>query len=531
MLQTIREHTQGWIAGIIIGIIILTFALWGIHSYFVGGGSNNVIAEVNGVNITKEQLSVAYERLRRQLQSSNNPLQNDATMREQALRALIEVEVLKQASYAEGFRIFDAQVDNYLQTIPEFQVDGQFSLDKFEQVLSSSLLSTGEFLNLIQTSLQIEQPKLGIIFTSFALPDETANNIAIINQERDIQYLTLPLSYFLSQPITISDKQIQTYYEDNKQDYMTKEQVSVEYLQLSVQDLISSIHPSETELKNYYNENISAYALPNGKHNEAKPQSYAAVRDKVKESFIRQHAEEKFASVREELSNMTYEHPDSLQYAAKILKLPINTSELFTKDKAGKDISLYKKVRDVAFSNDVLHLKNNSDVIQIDPQTVIVLRLKSYIPATILPLKLVSKQIEDKIKMVEAENKGESFAKMLSQRLQNGENPREVARNYRLYWDYAGFNNRYTTKIDTAILELAFRLPHPEGDKIVYGVAKLANGYAVVGVRSVKPGVIEDKKQYPVFAEQVQNSEGLLEYELYKLSHVKQAKVEIVTRS
>lgn len=531
MLQTIREHTQGWIAGIIIGIIILTFALWGIHSYFVGGGSNNVVAEVNGVNVTKEQLAVAYERIRRQMQSSNNPLQNDTAIREQALRSLIEVEVLKQASYAEGFRIYDTQIDSYLQSIPEFQVDGQFSIDKFEHVLSSSLLTTGEFLNLIQTSLQVEQPKLGIIFTSFALPGETNNNIAIINQERDIEYLTIPLSYFLSQPIIVSAQQIQKYYDEHKKDYMTPAQVSVEYLQLSVQDLLTGIHPSETELKNYYNENISSYMVLHGDHKEAKPQSYDVVRNKIKESYIMQHAEEKFADVREQLSNMTYEHPDSLQYAAKILNLPIQTSELFVKDKAGTGISQYKKIRDIAFSNDVLNLRNNSDIIQVDPQTVVVIRVKSYVPSTMVQLKLVSKQIEDKIKQNVAENKLEQFAKTLKQRLQNNENPLDIARTYRFNWDNAGFIGRYATKIESSILDLAFNLPHPEKGKVVYGVAKLANGYAIVGVKSVKPGTIEDKKQYPVFAEQVQNSEGLLEYELYKLSHIKQAKIEITSIS
>ena len=84
MLQTIREHTQGWIAGTIISLIILSFALWGIHSYFVGGGNNSVVAEVNGTEISREQLTVAYERLRRQAQSQYgaNPSRNEAAFKE-----------------------------------------------------------------------------------------------------------------------------------------------------------------------------------------------------------------------------------------------------------------------------------------------------------------------------------------------------------------------------------------------------------------------------------------------------------------
>ena len=110
MLQTIREHTQGWIAGTIITIIILTFALWGIHSYFVGGGASSVVAEVNGVDITKEQLTVAYERLRRQIQiqyGANNPItaKDEVALKNRALQALIDIEVLKQAS-SHRFSVF-----------------------------------------------------------------------------------------------------------------------------------------------------------------------------------------------------------------------------------------------------------------------------------------------------------------------------------------------------------------------------------------------------------------------------------------
>ena len=120
---------------------------------------------------------------------------------------------------------------------------------------------------------------------------------------------------------------------------------------------------------------------------EPKMQAFDAVKDKVKETYVHQHAEEKFAELRDQLADMTYEHPDSLQLASKTLNLPIITSELFTKEKAGKDISQYKKVRDTAFSNDVLNLQNNSDVIQLNPETVIVLRVKSHIASTLLPLK------------------------------------------------------------------------------------------------------------------------------------------------
>jgi len=628
MLQTIREYTQGWIAGTIITIIILTFALWGIHSYFVGGESSTNVAEVNDVEITKEQLAVAYERLRRQVQiqyGSNNPItaKDESALKGRAIQSLIDIEVLKQASTAQGYRVSDRQIDNYLQSMPEFQVNGQFSFDRFQEILSSTLLSTSEFLELIRTSLLIDQPKLGTLFTSFALPNETIYTIALVNQERNIDYINIPLQYFLTQPIVISPQKIQGYYDRNKSDFMTPEQANVEYIQLSLKDLSAKINPTDAMLMSFYNENINSYTqatqwkfasieipisavasqdeikqivkkatvisqliknggdLPSIAHDysahltmgkwialsqvpaelqkavaaltkpgdisqpfktstglvivkaidiqEPKMQSFHAVKDKVREAYIHQHAEEKFVTLRDQLADLTYEHPDSLQLASKTLNLPILTSELFTKEKPGKDISQYKKVRDTAFSNDVINLQNNSDVIPFSPDAVLVLRIKSHVASTLLPLSEIAKQIEDKLKTEEAESRAAKFADDLRAKLQSGVNPQEIASLYKLKWNTTGLLGRYSTKVDSAILDLAFRLPRPNSgqNKVTFGVTRLPSGYAIVALKSVKDGVIADNKQSSVFAEQIQNSEGLLEYELYKRSQTNNAKINM----
>src|SRR5688500_11564773 len=98
---------------------------------------------------------------------------------------------------------------------------------------------------------------------------------------------------------------------------------------------------------------------------EPKVQSFHAVKDKVKEAYVRQKAEEKMEEMRDRLADLTYEHPETLQSASKTLNLPIRTSELFSREKGGADITQSKKVRDAAFSNDVLAMQNNSDVIQL----------------------------------------------------------------------------------------------------------------------------------------------------------------------
>jgi peptidyl-prolyl cis-trans isomerase D len=259
---------------------------------------------------------------------------------------------------------------------------------------------------------------------------------------------------------------------------------------------------------------------------EPKIEPFDQVKDKVREAYVRQHAEEKFAEMRDQLADLTYANPTSLQTAANDMGLVIKSSELFTKDKPGKDISQYKKIRDAAFGNEVLNLQNNSDVIQINPETVVVIRDKSHLTSKLLPLADISKQISEKLKAQESDAKAERFAEELQAQLDKGGDAAKLVAEHNFKWVSLGYVGRYSNKVDSAIMDTAFRLPHPAANKTVYGVTRMPGGYAVVALHGVKDGSLDDKK-LSVFSEQVQNSMGFLEYSLYKDAQINKAKIKI----
>jgi peptidyl-prolyl cis-trans isomerase D len=622
MLQSIRDRTQGWIAGIIISLVILSFALWGIHSYMVGSANTDVIAKVNGVEISKRQLSAAFERLRRQVQSNmgsgSMPDSMETDLKNRALDALITVQVLKQGAADEDYKISPRQVDNYLESMPEFQVNGQFSTTRFQQLISTTMYTPVDFLNLIETTLLVDQPRLGIILSSVALPNEIDNSLALINQERDIQFLELPLDYFLKQNIPVSDIDVAAYYKDHQDQFKTPERVSVDYLELSLKDIEAGIHPTDDILTSFYNDNVNTYTQPaqynlnkilipipdaptdaqvtdaqnkardvleklaSGTDFAALAQQYPApdsnsktptwvtvlqlpmelqkpvadltkegqtsdpirisagyvivkavgikqpqvqtfeqVKDKVKDALIKQQAEEKFVEMKDKLANIAYEHPDTLDPAAKELGLSVLTTPLFSPDKGvSGDISDSKKVRDAAFSDDVLHSQNNSDVIQLSPEAVVVIRDKTHEAASLQPIGDVRQQVSEALQKKVAENKMVAMANDIVKQIKSGTPADQVAQQYNLIWDKVGYIGRYSTKIDSSILYTAFRLPKPEAGKgASMATAKLPNGYAVVAVNGVHDGATADnKEQYDVFDEQMQNSLGMLEYKLYQNS-------------
>ncbi len=629
MLQTIRDYTHGWIAGIIISLLILSFALWGIHSYLITATNNDNVAKVNGVEISKSALAESYERLRRQMQTqyagNQLPMSEEASLKRRSLNSLIEIQVLKQASEQADFRITQDQVDNFLQGIPEFQVNGEFSFNRFQQVLAATLFNPGEFLEVLKTALLIDQPRLGMIFSSFALPNEIDNSISLVEQMRDIQYLTIPQDLFAKQPVMISDEAIAAYYKQHQDDFKTPEQVSIDYIVLSTSDLANTIHPTDSALKNSYNENSNQFALPaqwqideiilplmptatdddvkqaltkmtelaklanSGKsfaemiktssvtagddklkkslaleqfptelqktisgltkvgqvseplrtnkgfvllkvlsYKEAAVQPFETVKNKVSEVYAHQQAEVEFGDLREKLASSTYEHPESLATAAKVLNLPIQTSSLFTKDKGGKDITNHEKVRETAFSNDVLNLQNNSDVIQLNSDTLVVLRVKNHVPAALLSLEAVKKQIEGKLAANAIEEKLQQFASTTTAALNAGQLTLDQAKaKYNLVETNVGFTGRHASKIDQAILDTAFAMPKPQTNQTTFDFSKSANGYAIVALTALKePNLATNSKdQYQAYADQIQGSQGGLEYELYKKSLMTNAKI------
>ncbi len=523
MLQSIRDKTHGWIAGTIISLLIFSFALWGIHSYFLGGGNGNIVAKVNGIEITKPQLGAAYERLRRQLQiqagSNQLPANSEAILKQRALNTLVTFQVLEQAAYDDNYRITSTQINGVLQTMPEFQQNGEFSPARFQQALNANLFSASDFIGMVQSSMLIDQPRLGILLTSFATLNEIDNTMALIGQERDIQYLTIPENYFKNQPITVTDENINSYYQKHQDAFKTPEKVSIEYVVFSMKDMTNRIHPTEEQLKNFYNENMDLFKTQSA--------SYEKIKAKVKETFIHQKAEEEFANIREKIANLAYEHPDSLQSVAKELNVPILTTEPFTREKGDKGLTSNIKVRDAAFSNDVLTLQNNSDIIQIDPDTMLLLRVKSHTQATVLPLNVVRKQIEEKLNVSMMEEKLSQLANEIKDKLLTAQStPEAISQQYHLQWTHPGFIGRHAAKIDQAILDNAFEMPTPQNGKATYAAAKITNGFAVIALTAVKPGNTNvPKEQYQAFADQIQGSEGTLEYELYKTSLIRNAKI------
>ena len=149
MLQAIRDKAQGWIAWVIVGLISVPFALWGIQEY-LGIGSEPPVATVDGIDIVERQVGNRFQdyrqNLRDRLGAAYQPgLFDDEKIKQEVLEQMINENVVLQASLDMGLRAGDLMVREMILVQEAFQKDGRFDQDTYERNLRMQGQSSSSF--------------------------------------------------------------------------------------------------------------------------------------------------------------------------------------------------------------------------------------------------------------------------------------------------------------------------------------------------------------------------------------------------
>lgn len=252
MLLKIREKSQGVFAWAILILICVPFALWGIQNY-VGGGSETAVVSVGDKEFYQQDINRAYSQYTQNLGGMNF---DESAIKKQALEKLIQDEVLLQYVQDENLVVTDETARAFIKTLEYFQTDGKFNNKQYKSLLASQRMSAGEFVNKIKQALVMEQFQRSVIASGFSTQKDVDNFFMIQNQKRDVEVITIALQKLEEQPL---DEEIESYYQQNQQAYLTPEQVTIEYVELSLDELAKQVEPSTEQLKDYYEEQKDLY--------------------------------------------------------------------------------------------------------------------------------------------------------------------------------------------------------------------------------------------------------------------------------
>lgn len=261
MLEAIRERTKGWLAKVILALITVPFALFGIDQYLQGAGSNVPIAEVDGKAITVQEYGTALQNLRNRLQSEGQTdlsILDRPELKQSVLDKLINDKLLYNEVKRANFNISDEQLSQYITSMPEFNVDGKFSEETYYQLLSQNRMTLKGFEENIRQDLKAQQAREG--FASLAyLPDSIAEQTLKVElQEREVSVAEIKTSDFLSK-VAIEPAQVKDYYEKNKAKFQTPEQVQIEFVLMSANTLLPKMQVTEEEIKKFYDDNADKF--------------------------------------------------------------------------------------------------------------------------------------------------------------------------------------------------------------------------------------------------------------------------------
>ncbi len=263
MLQSIRDNSQSIVAKVIVGLIVVTFALFGVESLVSLTSESDAPATVNGEEISSQELYQATELQRRQLlsqmgENADPALLDDGLISSMVLDSLIEQKSLLLAAEDKNLMISDRMIDQMIVNTADFQVDGQFNRNQFEAALRSAGFTPLMYRDLLRKERVIEQERNAYQLSAFAVPQELERIVALDRQTRDVSYFLLPLTDVMAQ-VNISEDDVRSEYEAERSSLMTQEQVAVEYILLDKNDLRDDVSVSDDELKAQYDQYLASF--------------------------------------------------------------------------------------------------------------------------------------------------------------------------------------------------------------------------------------------------------------------------------
>lgn len=252
MLSTIREKTQGWIAGIILGLIAIPFALWGINYYFEGSGRVDV-AVVNGVEISVDTYRRALEDQRHALQQvlgrgADMRLFDTPAFHQRVLDGLIDEILLAHGIEAQGYRVSDAELSRKIRTAAQFQRDGQFDPRLYEALLRNAGMDARGFEARLRRDVLRRQEESGYA-ESVTLTQSDIDAVLRLQAEQREAAVAVLKPARLHDRVKVTSAAVEQEYTAHPERYKSPERVRVEYIRLSAADLAKSVHITDGEIR------------------------------------------------------------------------------------------------------------------------------------------------------------------------------------------------------------------------------------------------------------------------------------------
>jgi len=248
---------------VILALITLPFAFFGVDYYFRGGGSATEVARVGGETISQVEFANAIsdqqDRMRQSAGKDYDPtVFSNPEVRYSMLEQLIGQRVLDQQVRRGNLRVSDAQLAQFIGELAPFQEDGKFSRAKYEQLLVSQNMTPLAFEQRVRQELTVAPLQEPIANGNITATSNIERYLALLDQQRQVAVATVPADAYLKD-VKIDDAAVKAFYDANQGVFQVPDEVKIEYLVLTPESLTGQITVDPAEVKKQYDDNVKQY--------------------------------------------------------------------------------------------------------------------------------------------------------------------------------------------------------------------------------------------------------------------------------
>ena len=254
ILERIRNGTESKWAKVILFMIILPFALFGLDSYLSSAGSNVYVAKVDGEQILLQQFINSEEQIRNQMKAAGEQDESQfqtPVFKKAVLESLVSSELIRQSINKNSFTISDAQLGSYIVGMPELQDNGKFSQEKYDQIVQYNGISPKKLEQQIRTDLakqQIQDSLAKLVYSTDAKIQPLVN---LSYQKRKISLHEIRLDDYKKKIVPTND-QIKKVYQENKASFIQPDRIKIEFLIYSVAGIVPTVKVTDQEIQDYF---------------------------------------------------------------------------------------------------------------------------------------------------------------------------------------------------------------------------------------------------------------------------------------
>lgn len=258
MLNVMRKHAYSWGIRIVLGLIVVVFAFWGVGSGFFN--QVHPVATVDGDKILADEVQQQADVMRRTYQNVYGPQANELlkhiNLREQALEQVINQRLVAQEAKRLGLQVSNTDLRRTIAAERAFQFGGQFDMQTYEAVLAENGMTPPEFESLRRTELTMKLLR-DMVTQAVLLSDVQARQAYDQRNEKIIlAYLEVPSADFITQ-IHTTDAQVQKFYQDNGEMFREPERVKVDYILYDPIKLGEKVVFTDKEIADFYKQKLN----------------------------------------------------------------------------------------------------------------------------------------------------------------------------------------------------------------------------------------------------------------------------------